>query len=146
NRALEQLTGYQRNELVGQKPSLLRSGLHPPEVYANLWSTVMARGVWQGELTNRCKDGRLVEVALTVSPVLDAHGPVTHLTGIVRDVSERKHLERQLMQAQKMQGVGTLAAGVAHEFNNLLAGISGYASLALHEQGLSEPAAELMRN
>jgi PAS domain S-box-containing protein len=145
NRALEEMTGYCRGELVGQKPSLLKSGQHPPEVYARLWNTVLARGVWQGELTNRRKDGRLFEVSLTVSPVLDAHGQLTHLTGILRDVSERKHLERQLMQAQKMQGVGTLAAGVAHEFNNLLAGISGYAALALHEDGLSETAADFMR-
>ncbi|HZT79007.1 MAG TPA: response regulator, partial [Gemmataceae bacterium] len=70
NRALEQLTGYGRDELVGQKPSLLKSGLHPPEVFAKLWSTALARGVWQGELTNRRKDGRYVEVWLTVSPVL----------------------------------------------------------------------------
>jgi two-component system, cell cycle sensor histidine kinase and response regulator CckA len=146
NRALEQLTGYQRDELIGQKPSLLKSGQHPAEFYRKLWETVLARGVWQGELTNHCKDGHSVEVSLTVSPVLDGNGQSTHLTGILRDVSERKHLERQLMQAQKMQGVGTLAAGVAHEFNNLLAGISGYASLALHEAGLGEPAAEFMRH
>jgi PAS domain S-box-containing protein len=146
NRALEQLTGYRREELVGQQPSLLKSGLHPVEVYARLWTTVLARGVWQGELTNRRKDGRLVEISLTVSPVLDAHGQLTHLTGILRDISERKHLERRLIQAQKMQGVGTLAAGVAHEFNNLLAGISGYASLALHEVSLTETAANYVRN
>jgi PAS domain S-box-containing protein len=146
NRALEQLTGYGRADLVGQKPSLLKSGLHTPEVYKHLWDTVLARGVWQGELTNRRKDGRLVEVSLTVSPVLDGHGQLTHLTGILRDVSERKHLERQLMQAQKMQGIGTLAAGVAHEFNNLLAGISGYASLALHEKGLGEGARQFLHN
>jgi PAS domain S-box-containing protein len=146
NRALEQLSGYRRDELVGQKPSLLKSGLHPPEVYKRLWDTALARGVWQGELTNRRKDGRLVEVSLTVSPVLDGQGQLTHLTGILRDVSERKHLERQLMQAQKMQGVGTLAAGVAHEFNNLLAGISGYTSLALHERGLGDAARQFLQN
>jgi PAS domain S-box-containing protein len=144
NRALERLSGYGRDELIGQKPSLLKSGLHPPEVYAALWGTALARGVWQGELTNRRKDGRPVEVWLTVSPVLDAQGQLTHLTGILRDVSERKHLERQLMQAQKMQGVGTLAAGVAHEFNNLLAGISGYTSLALHEGGLGDAARDFL--
>jgi PAS domain S-box-containing protein len=144
NRALEQMTGYSREELLGQTPRLLKSGLHPAEVYAKLWHTVLARGVWQGELTNRRKDGRLVEVSLTVSPVLDPQGQLTHLVGIQRDVSERKHLERQLMQAQKMQSVGTLAGGVAHEFNNLLAGMSGYAALALREPGLPEAAREFL--
>ncbi len=146
NRALEQLSGYARDELIGKKPSLFKSGVHAPGDYRKLWDTVLARRPWQGELTNRRKDGRHVEVSLTVSPVLDARGQLTHLTGILRDVSERKHLERQLMQAQKMQGVGTLAAGVAHEFNNLLAGISGYASLALHEPDLADSPAEFLRH
>jgi two-component system cell cycle sensor histidine kinase/response regulator CckA len=59
-------------------------------------------------------------------------------------VSERKQLERQLLQAQKMQSVGTLAGGIAHEFNNLLAGIQGYASLGLREPGLGEPLREFL--
>ncbi len=146
NRALEQMTGYARQELLGRTPSLLKSGLHPAEFYAGLWRTVLARGDWQGELTNRRKDGRLAEVSLTVSPVLDPQGQLTHLVGIQRDVSERKHLERQLMQAQKMQSVGTLAGGVAHEFNNLLAGMSGYAALALREPALGDAAREFVRN
>ncbi len=147
NRALEQMTGYSRQEMLGQTPRLFKSGLQPPEFYARLWQTVLGRGVWQGELTNRCKDGRLIEVSLTVSPVLDARSQLTHLAGIVRDVSERRHLERQLLQAQKTQSVGTLAGGVAHEFNNLLTGIGGYASLALREPGLSPPTArDFMEN
>jgi PAS domain S-box-containing protein len=146
NRALEQMTGYAREELIGQTPRLLRSGVHPPDFFARLWKTALARGVWQGELTNRRKDGRLVEVSLTVSPVLDAHGQLTHLVGIQRDVGERKQLERQLQQVQKMHSVGTLAGGVAHEFNNLLAGISGYAALALREAGLGGPAREFLEN
>ena len=146
NRALEVMTGYGRDELLGQNPRLLKSGLHSRDFFAQMWRAVLARNVWQGELTNRRKDGRHVEVSLTVSPVLDPRGRLTHLVGIVRDVSERKHLERQLLQAQKMQSVGTLAGGVAHEFNNLLAGISGYATLALREPGLTDSAREFTRN
>ena len=130
NKALEQMSGFTRKELIGQNPCLFMSALHPPDFYDRLWQTVLSRNVWQGEVTNRRKDGRLVEVSLMVSPVLDLNGQLTHLVGILRDVSERKHLQLQLMRAQKMQSVGTLAGGVAHEFNNLLAGISGYASLA----------------
>lgn len=133
NRALEALTGYSRPELVGNNARLLKSGVHPPRLFEDLWKTILARQSWQGELTNRCKDGSLIEVSLTVSPIVNVHGQLTHFVGIQRDVSERKHLERQLMQAQKMQSVGTLAGGVAHEFNNLLAGISGYAALGLRD-------------
>src|SRR5262249_43876278 len=81
------------------------------------------------------------QVSLTISPIVDSQRRLTHFVAIYRDVTERKDLERQLLQAQKMQSVGTLAGGVAHEFNNLLAGINGYASLGLREAGL--PAAGL---
>jgi PAS domain S-box-containing protein len=146
NQALETMTGYTRDELIGQNPRLLKSGKHPAELYAALWRTVLARASWQGELTNRCKDGSLVEVSLTVSPILDVNGQLTHFVGILRDITDRKLLERQLLQAQKMQSVGTLAGGVAHEFNNLLAGINGYAALGLREPGLTPPLREFLQH
>src|SRR5207245_10613566 len=82
------------------------------------------------------KDDSLLVACLTVAPSFDAQGQLTNFVGIYRDISERRHLERQLLLAQKMQSVGTLAGGVAHAFNNLLAGIQGYAALGLREPGL----------
>ena len=146
NQALERTTGYTREELCGQNPRLLKNDLNPSSLYADLWRTIFARASWQGELTNRRKDGSLVDVSLTVSPIVDGQGQLTHFVGIQRDISDRKFLERQLLQAQKMQSVGTLAGGVAHEFNNLLAGISGYASLGLREPGTSGPVREFLEH
>src|SRR5262245_23060068 len=144
NRAVEGLTGYRRQELLGQKAlsaesRLLRGDNDPglrapasgpahsalfgdnPEFYEELWNTVLARLSWQGEWTIRRKDGSLVEVSLTLSPIVNNQGQLTHCVAILRDITESKHLRRQLLQAQKTQSVGTLAGGVAHEFNNLLA-------------------------
>ena len=146
NQALERMTGYTRAELCGHNPRLLRDDRNPPELYADLWRTIVLRGSWQGELTNRRKDGSLSEISLTVSPIVGPQGQLTHFVGIQRDISDRKFLERQLVQAQKMQSVGTLAGGVAHEFNNLLAGISGYASLGLREPALTEPLREFLQH
>lgn len=138
NRALEDMFGYRREELIGQTPKMFRSGVHPPELYAEMWRTILARKGWRGDIVNRCKNGELIDVSLAISPVFDDRGQMTHFVGIYRDFTERKQLERQLVQAQKMQSIGTLAGGVAHEFNNLLAGIQGYATLAIRE-GESKP-------
>ncbi len=146
NLALERMTGYSRQELLGQTPRLFKSGAHPPEFYAALWRAILGRDSWQGELTNRRKDGGLFQASLTISPIVDPQGRMTHFVGIYRDVTEHKKLERQLLQAQKMQSVGTLAGGVAHEFNNLLAGINGYASLALREPDAGPTVREFLRN
>lgn len=145
NQSLEGITGYSRQELLGQNPRILKSDVHAAEVFEDLWHTILGRRSWQGELTNRRKDGTLFETSLTVSPIVDSRGQLTHFVGIYRDESERKQMERQLFQAQKMQSVGTLAGGVAHEFNNLLAGIQGYAALGLREDGLSEPIKQFLQ-
>src|SRR5205814_1462193 len=111
----------------------------------DLWRTILTRQSWQGELVNRRKDGTLLDASLTVSPIFDHGGAMTHFVGIYRDVGERKNLERQLAHAQKMQSVGTLAGGVAHEFNNLLAGIQGYAALGLREPNVSPALREFLQ-
>lgn len=146
NPALEELTGYARHELLGQTTRLFRSGAHPPELYQQMWLTILNRNSWQGELTNRCKDGDTRQVSLTISPIVDTEQRLTHFVAIYRDITERKQLEQQLLQAQKMQSIGTLAGGVAHEFNNLLAGINGYASLGLREPGLPPAVREFFAN
>src|SRR5262249_7174466 len=80
------------------------------------------------------------------SPIRDARGRPTHFVGIQRDVTAHRQLERQLLQAQKMESLGTLAGGVAHEFNNLLAGINGYAALGLREPDLSPTVREFLQH
>ncbi len=120
-------------------------GGDPPETFATeMWRVLQGRQSWQGELVVRRKDGTAVDTSLTVSPIFDHRGQMTHFVGIYRDLGERKQMERQLFQAQKMQSVGTLAGGVAHEFNNLLAGIQGYAALGLREAGLSATIREFL--
>jgi len=140
NRALLALTGYGRDELVGRRPGLFLGR----DEASDPWP---ASGGWQGEDVVRRKDGTRVPVSLSVSRIDDRHGNPTHSVGILRDVTETRKLERQLLQAQKMQSIGTLAGGVAHEFNNLLAGINGYAALALRElDGGAAEAREFLEN
>ena len=129
NQAFTTLTGYTAAEAVGQTPRLLKSDAHDPAFYQQLWDTILAGQVWQGELVNRHKDGRLYTEEQTITPVRDAQGTITHFIAIKQDITARKQLEAELLQAQKMEVVGRLSGGVAHDFNNLLTVMIGYADL-----------------
>jgi PAS domain S-box-containing protein len=133
NPAFEVLTGYLRDEACGKTPTLLKSGEQGPEVYQKLWKTILDGNVYRGILVNRCKNGERLYVELSISPVRDAVGEITHFIANGRDLSERLRLEKQLLHSQKMDSIGRLAAGVAHDFNNLLTIITSYSELALDD-------------
>jgi len=131
NPAFEALTGYDRNEVRGNTPRVLKSGEQGPEIYQEMWKTILAGNVYRGILVNRKKDGELYYVEESICPVRDGDGQITHLISNGRDLTDRLRLEAQLLQAQKMDAIGRLAGGVAHDFNNLLTIITSYSELAL---------------
>jgi two-component system cell cycle sensor histidine kinase/response regulator CckA len=131
NPAFERITGYTKAETVGCNPRLLKSGQQDPSFYRDLWQTISSGRTWQGRLVNRCKDGTLITEEATISPVIDAQGRIVHYVAVKRDITEHLRLADQFQQAQKMESVGRLAGGVAHDFNNMLGVILGYTELAL---------------
>ena len=131
NPAFEKLTGYSREEVVGQNPRLLKSGQEDARFYQELWGTIVRGEVYRGVLINRKKNGELYHAEKTITPVRDAAGRIIHFISNDRDITERRKLEEQLLQVQKMDAVGQLAGGVAHDFNNLLMVISSYAELLM---------------
>jgi PAS domain S-box-containing protein len=135
NPAFTAITGYGREEALGQNPRFLKSGQHDDKFYAHLWRTLKAGHTWQGEIINRRKDGSFYPEWMTITPVRDPDGKVAHFIAIKDDITERKRLEEQLGQSQRMEAIGRLASGVAHDFNNMLGVIVGYSDLVL--QGVS---------
>ena len=129
NPAFEKLYGYQIDEVLGQNPRLLKSGLHPPEFYQHLWEALKAGQSWQGRITNCRKDGQLVNEKTIISPMLDEQGVCIAYIAVKQDIGRELELEAQLLGAQKMELVGQLAGGIAHDFNNLLQTVLGYANL-----------------
>ena len=129
NRKFEEVTGYSSAEAVGSNPSLLKSGTTPDEVYADLWRSVCAGKEWRGEFRNRKKGGELYSEFAVISPVQDERGVISHYIALKEDVTERRAMENALRHAQKMESLGTLTGGVAHDFNNILTAIIGYANL-----------------
>ncbi|WP_339132976.1 MAG: PAS domain S-box protein [Candidatus Electrothrix sp. GW3-4] len=131
NEKFSQLTGYTAEEALGQNPKILQSGETPVEEYHQLWQTISSGGVWQGEFHNRKKNGELFWEHATVFAIRTADNLITHYAAVKEDITEQKILEEQLRQIQKMEAVGQLAGGVAHDFNNMLGVIIGYTELAL---------------
>ncbi len=84
----------------------------------------MQRKVWVGEIENRRKDGNPFHTELVISPIVDGNGHIVGFMGAHRDITEQRILEQQLVRSQKMESIGTLAAGIAHEVGNPLTSIS----------------------
>src|ERR1041384_2687016 len=139
NRRFTEITGYTSAEVFGKTPRVLQSGITPPEIYKDLWTTITAGREWTGVMQNRRKDGQLYWDSATISPVRDTTGVVTHFVAIKQDVSAQRLLEDQFRQAQKMEAVGRRAGGVAHDFNNLLSVITSYSEMVLEDLGPADP-------
>jgi len=142
NPAFEAVTGYSREEVVGNNPRLLKSGAQDDATYRQLWQTLLAGHTWRGRLVNKRKDGTLFSEDATISPVRAPDGRIASFVAVKRDVTRELELQAQYLQSQKMEGVGRLAAGVAHDFNNLLTIINGSAELATYNLAPDDPAME----
>ncbi|HEX4349435.1 MAG TPA: PAS domain S-box protein, partial [Verrucomicrobiae bacterium] len=137
NRGAQAVFGYPAGEIIGK--SVLQ--LYPPEM-KNEEADLRAR-IFRGESiehfqTERMrKDGKRIRISATVSPLRDNHGNIVGAATIARDITRQQMLEEQLRQAQKMEAIGQLAGGVAHDFNNILAVIQMQVELAKMDGNLS---------
>lgn len=142
NPAFTSVTGYTREEVIGQNPRILKSGTHDHTLYQEMWRVLGKGKVWRGRLINKKKDGTLYTQETSISPIRDEAGHVVNYAAVTHDISETLALQEQLLQSQKMESVGRLAGGIAHDFNNMLMGIMGYTELAREKLPANHPATE----
>jgi PAS domain S-box-containing protein len=131
NPSFERATGYARSEVLGKKPSLLKSGKQTDAFYRELWQTITKGQVWKGCFVNKRKNGALYNEEAVITPLRDSEGCIRHYVAVKRDVTQKQQLEQQVRQSQKMEAIGTLAGGIAHDFNNILTAIIGFSELSV---------------
>ena len=119
------ISGYERDELLGRDHRILNSGLHSRGFIRDLWTTIASGRVWRGELRNRRKDGSFYWVDTTIVPFINASGKPWQYMAIRYDITERKWNETRLREQATLASLGEMAAVVAHEVRNPLAGIRG---------------------
>ncbi len=129
NPAFTKITGYSPGEVIGKKPDILKSGKHDEKFYREFWETISSGKTWEGKFINKRKDGSLYTDHTVVAPVFDEEGKIVAYISIKRDITQEERFKEQIFQAQKMDALGVLASGVAHDFNNILGGILGYVEL-----------------
>jgi len=146
NAAAERLFGYTAREAIGSPVTLLFPPDRVDEERVLLGRLMAGERVDHYETVRRRKDGSLVNVSLSLAPVLDASGKVIGASKTVRDLTAQtaaaealRRTEEQLRHAQKMEAVGRLAGGIAHDFNNVLSVVLGYSSLLLENLDASQP-------
>lgn len=145
------ISKYSRDELLGQDHRIINSGYHPKQFIRDLWTTIAAGGVWKGELRNRAKDSTIYWVDTTIVPFLNSEGKPYQYVAIRHDITQRKLAEEQVLQqaaelqrASQLSFVGELAAGLAHEIKNPLAGIQGGVDILIRRRDKNDPEREAL--
>lgn len=129
NKKLLELTGYEQDELIGKWPSILKSGHTPRAEYDAIWDTLRNGTPWFGIFKNLRKDGSHYWASTSLLPLLNEDGEITNYIGVGEDITEKRRVDKQIAQVQKMEAVGILAGSVAHDFNNVLMTIIGNSEL-----------------
>ena len=124
NNTFIEMFGYSREEVVGQRTTFLRSQYSTSEFYQEMWKSLTDYGEWRGEIVNRTKNGEEKTCLLTISSVISENGEKIGYLGVELDLTERKMLENQLIQGEKLSAIGESVATLAHEIRNPLNGIA----------------------
>ena len=138
NRKFVEFTGYKFAEVKGKNPRILASGKTPKEVYVKLWQTILSGNEWRGEIQDKTKGDEVIWASVTISPIRDTNGNITHFISSHRDITKRKETEHALRHAMQKTEVANkakseLMANMSHELRTPLNAIIGFSDLIISE-------------
>jgi two-component system cell cycle sensor histidine kinase/response regulator CckA len=145
NPAAERILGWKASEIIGRSAELFTPADRMNEMRHCLELAQQGKRRDTYESVRMRRDGSIVEVAISGSPIFDGDGKIVGISAIIRDITQQKRMAAQLQHAQRLESVGRLAGGVAHDFNNLLMAISGYAELIRMDLAEDAPQQEDIR-
>ncbi len=142
NPAFEKFSGYPAGEAVGLTPAISKSGKHEPQIYKQLWNTILDGNTWYGTLINKRKDGTEYFEEKVITPLRNSSGAITHFVSTGRDVTERIKAEEELRQAKETaeaanQAKSTFLANMSHELRTPLNAVLGYTQILKQDLSLS---------
>mgnify|MGYP000885592101 CR=1 FL=1 len=134
NSAFSEITGYTREEAIGQNPKILKSGHHENEHYKKLWGNILQGKDWKGEILNKTKSGKLIWEDVNISPVTDEYGAISHFVAIKEDITQKKKIIEELTAAKEKAEESdhlksAFLANMSHEIRTPMNGILGFTEL-----------------
>ena len=142
NSYFSRLTGYSFEEVRGQNPRILKSGVHPPEFFKELWNQILAGRDWHGEFFNKKKNGETYWESASISPIKNDAGEITHFVAVKEDITERKRVAAELQRAKEVaeaatQAKSTFLANMSHEIRTPMNAILGFSQLMQRDATLT---------
>jgi len=151
NRRLCEISGYSPTELIGSNPRMLQSGNTPSATYQTLWNSVSSGHAWHGVIQNRNKKGELYWEAVTISPLKNSAGAITHFSAILEDITSERlaqaaqtELEEEIFQEEKRESLVSLALGITESINNSLKAVASDCELARRSIGNKAKISEIL--
>lgn len=129
NPAFTTMTGFELEEVRGKNPRLLKSGHHDQAFYKELWDSILAKQVWRGDIFNRRKDGSTYYESMTITPLVQPGGEISHFIAVKEDITKRKLYEQQLLEMNRLKT--QLLANVSHDLRTPLGVIIGYTEMLM---------------
>ena len=139
NSAYMKATGYKIKELIGKSFEMMLTYENPAEFYKQVSESFVSENNWRGNMKIRRKDGKLVDVYTSTSPVRSSSGEIIKYVAVQRDITDELRIQNYLQRTQRLETIGTLAGGIAHDFNNILATIIGHTEIAIEDLSKDHP-------
>jgi PAS domain S-box-containing protein len=137
--------GLKKEELVGKKSDVFLIGQYSKQIYDEMWSSIDKGLVWSGQYRKKREKGVYTDFAITAYPMKDEKGNIRNFTVIERDTTEESKFQKKIQQKHKMEALGTLAGGVAHDFNNILMPIIVNTEIALRDMDEANPVRDYLK-